>query len=121
MSVYPDLLSVLWPPVLPLTSAFYRYYRGGRDKCDGRGRYTQENAEAFLRVLLDLENHCDFVLIELDTLRGNYSGFLHCHNQAKTKNTCLELILFKKRSSNEIILLACFAHCLVLIDYSHSI
>lgn len=45
----------------------------------------QENAEVIVRELLDLDNHCDFVLIELDTLRGNYSGFLFCHNQSKTK------------------------------------
>lgn len=41
---------------------------GGRHEGDGRGRATQENAEAVLRVSLDLDNHWEFVLIAVGCL-----------------------------------------------------
>lgn len=47
----------------------------------------KENAETIVRELLDLDNDCDFVLIELDTIRGNYSDFVFITTKLKQKQT----------------------------------
>lgn len=65
MSLCGDLHAVLWAPVLHSGTTFGGTCWGGKSKDNERGKVTQENAEVILRVLLSLDTHCDFVLIEV--------------------------------------------------------